>query len=182
MGTIKELLHSAKMEVRRCRFVSRWRKANQHNKTVPENIFPSTLVEVGKATYGKLKVFYGNDGGKIQIGSFCSIAPGVTFIINDGHPLDRLSTFPFDAMFLGLCNSEGLNRGSIVVEDDVWIGANATILSGVTIGQGAVVAAGAVVSKDIPPYAICGGVPARVLKYRLSDALIGKALKFNWGG
>ena len=75
---------------------------------------------------------------------------------------------------------EAISKGDIIVDDDVWIGYGATILSGVHIGQGAVVAAGAVVTKDAPPYAIVGGVPARVIKYRFSPEVIEQLLKLDY--
>jgi serine acetyltransferase len=75
---------------------------------------------------------------------------------------------------------EAVSKGDIVVGDDVWIGYGATILSGVHIGQGAVVAAGALVAKDVPPYAIVGGVPAKVIKYRFEPALIERLLEIDY--
>lgn len=75
---------------------------------------------------------------------------------------------------------DATSKGSIIVDDDVWIGYRATIMSGVHIGQGAVVAAGAVVTKDVPPYAIVGGVPARVIKYRFSPEVIEHLLKLDY--
>lgn len=76
--------------------------------------------------------------------------------------------------------TEALSKGDIIINDDVWIGCNAIILSGVNIGQGAVVAAGAVVTNDIPPYAIVGGVPAKVIKYRFETAIIDELLKVDY--
>ena len=77
-------------------------------------------------------------------------------------------------------NGESFGRGDITVDDDVWIGFYATIMSGVHIGQGAVVAAGAVVTKDVPPYAIVGGVPAKIIKYRFSPEVIEQLLKMDY--
>ena len=75
---------------------------------------------------------------------------------------------------------EGTSKGDIIVADDVWIGYRATILSGVHIGQGAVIAAGAVVTKDVPPYAIVGGVPARVIKYRFPEEMVGELMRIDY--
>ena len=182
MNTIIEFIRIQIDVARLCKFRHEWRMANSHNRTVPDNIFPTTLVSVGNASYGRLRVLYGNGGSRVRIGRFCSIGPGVTFVINDDHPLDRLSTFPFKAMLLGECASEGVDRGPINIGDDVWLGANAIVLGGVNIGQGAVAAAGAVVTRDLPPYAVCGGVPAKVLRFRLPEKLIPKAMDFDWGG
>jgi len=97
---------------------------------------------------------------KIHIGNKVLIAPGVSMIGGD-HNITQMGRFMYDV-------HEKLpgNDLEIVLEDDVWIGANATILKGVTIGRGAVVAAGSLVNKDVPPYAIAGGVPAKVLRWR----------------
>ena len=76
--------------------------------------------------------------------------------------------------------TEALSRGDIIVKDDVWIGENALIMSGVTLGQGCIVAAGAVVTKDVPPYAIVGGVPAKVIRYRFTEAQIEKLIQIDY--
>jgi serine acetyltransferase len=76
--------------------------------------------------------------------------------------------------------NEAFSKGNIVIDDDVWIGYGVTILSGVHIGQGAVVAAGAVVTKDVPPYAIVGGVPAKIIKYRFSPEIIEELMKIDY--
>lgn len=154
-----------------------WRKKNKHNGTNLVLVSCSNCISVGKGTYGDLFVLGRSDteGGKLIIGNYCSIASKVTFIISSDHPTQHVSTFPFRVKMMGEEN-EAISKGDIVLDDDVWVGANATILSGVHIGQGAVVAAGAVVSKDVPPYAIVGGVPAKVIKYRFSQEVIDKLL------
>ena len=97
--------------------------------------------------------------------TFCFIADGVKFVTGGNHFADRLLTFPVGSIY-NIGKDDGYTKGPIIVEDDVWIATNALILSGVTIGRGAIVAAGAVVVKDVPPYAIVGGNPAKILKYR----------------
>ncbi len=111
-------------------------------------------------------------GSKVEIGNFVMIGPNVTLIAQD-HSTDTWQK----PMILG----SKYNIGKIKIADDVWIGANATILSGVTINRGAVIAAGAVVTKDVPAYSIVGGVPAKVIKYRFSEKTIEKALKVDFG-
>ena len=93
--------------------------------------------------------------------------------------MQNISTFPFKVSF-SLEEYEATSKGNIVIDDDVWIGYGATILSGVHIGQGAVIAAGAVVTKDVPPYAIVGGVPAKVIKYRFPQEMIEALLKIDY--
>lgn len=95
------------------------------------------------------------------------------------HRLDCISTYPFQAKVLKK-EAETQAKGDIIVNDDVWIGDSALILSGVEIGQGAVIAAGAVVTEDVPPYAVVGGVPARVIKYRFTDDVIKELVKIDY--
>ena len=134
---------------------------------------------VGKYTYGGLRVINYNENERLRIGSYCSIAQEVTFILNADHRTDTISTFPFKVKVLGE-SLEGTSKGDIIVADDVWIGYRATILSGVHIGQGAVIAAGAVVTKDVPSYAIVGGVPARVIKYRFGEEVLTRLGKLDY--
>lgn len=156
-----------------------WRKQNTHNTTVPLNMFNMNMVEVGRYTYGGLYVLTFNKQNKLKIGDYCSIAEEVAFILSADHQIDTISTFPFKVKCLGE-ELEGISKGDIIIEDDVWIGQRCTILSGVKIGQGAVVAAGSVVSKDVPPYSIVGGVPAKVIKYRFDEEMISQLLKCDY--
>ena len=151
-------------------FKKKWRKKNQHNTTSPKNIFPLDLVSVGKATYGSLYVLSFNRKAELKIGHYCSIAPEVAFILSADHHTNHFSTYPFRAKVFKK-GDEGVSKGDIIIEDDVWIGFRSTILSGVTIGQGAIVAAGSVVTKSVPPYAIVGGVPAKVISYRFESEI-----------
>ena len=123
-------------------------------------------------------------GDRLVIGKFCAIATGARFLMNGGnHRLDAPSTYPFP-IFGGAWAAYGPeafpNRGDTVVGNDVWLGFEATILSGVTIGDGAVIAAKSVVSADVPPYAIVAGNPARVVRMRFSDADIARLLRIAW--
>ena len=138
-------------------------------------------VDVGVGTYGALNVLaHGAGDTRLTIGRYCSIGPGVTFILNSEHPYKGMSTFPFRVKF-GFCKAEAASKGDIAVGDDVWIGLNAIICSGVKIGQGAVVAAGSVVTKDVEPYSIVGGNPARLIKYRYEDESVRACMsKLDW--
>ena len=158
----------------------KWKKKNKHNYTIPKEPFNTELVEVGRETYGELTVVAFSDKHRLKIGSFCSIAGRVVFLPDAEHPINLISTFPFKVRMLQSKEAEASGKGDIVIDDDVWIGYGAMILSGVHIGQGAVVAAGAVVTEDVPPYAVVGGVPAGVIKYRFSDELISELVKVDY--
>jgi virginiamycin A acetyltransferase len=123
----------------------------------------------------------------LKIGKFCSIACGAKFLFTSGnHSLSSLSTYTFPIFFdeWGLdpknITTAWDNKGDIVLGNDVWVGYEAVILSGVTIGDGAVIGARAVVTKDVPPYTIVGGVPARPIRKRFSDAVIEKLEALQW--
>lgn len=167
--------------VRRVLLKRSWRKQNKHNDTTLESQVDIHALSVGNYSYGPLQVLLSNDCNQLRIGNFCSIAADVVFIPGSDHSVNRISTFPFKVQCLRQTQGEAISKGDIVVEDDVWIGHGATILSGVHIRQGAVVAAGAVVSKDVPPYAIVGGVPAKVIKYRFAPPIIEELLKVDYG-
>ncbi|EFR44685.1 CatB-related O-acetyltransferase [Streptococcus pseudoporcinus] len=156
-----------------------WRKANSHNKTVLGSVSNYHLISVGKFTYGVLNIINHSDNYKLKIGHFCSIAPNVQFIVCGEHLTNKISTYPFRVRFLNE-KYEAVSNGDIIIEDDVWIGTNAIILSGVTIGKGAVIAAGSVVTKDVPPYTIYGGVPAKLIKKRFSDKISHLLMKLDY--
>lgn len=127
---------------------------------------------------------YVRDGARLgagvhAIGRYCSIAPGA--VIGDGqHRLDRLSTHPFvDSYGTGKVEKSPDTRKT-VIGNDVWIGANAIVMRGLVVGDGAVVGAGAVVTRDVPPYAIVAGVPAKVLRHRFPPDTIRRLLKLQW--
>ncbi len=147
-----------------------WRKKNPHNLTTAQNVFDMDLVKVGNNTYGGLTILNYAKENMLQIGSYCAIAENVVFILNAEHHLDTISTYPFKVRTLGE-ESEATAKGDIVLEDDVWIGANAIILSGVHLGRGSVIGAGSVVTKDVPSYAIVAGNPAKIIRYRFSEVI-----------
>lgn len=156
-----------------------WRNANKHNKVGMNTQFDINLVTVGKATYGGLNVINYSKDKMLQIGSYCSIGPDVLFVVCGDHDVNHVSTFPFRVRY-NQKKYEALSKGNIVVGDDVWIGARAIILSGVTIGQGAVISAGAVVTKDVPPYSIVAGVPAKIVRKRCSEKKIHELLTIDY--
>lgn len=161
-------------------FRKKWHKANTHNRTYACNIFDDSTVRVRNGTYGGILVFNDVPTRNLIIGNDCSITENVTFLLGHDHRVDCLSTFPCKAEVLHEQKLEAISKGNIVIDDDVWIGYGATIMSGVHIGQGAVVAAGAVVTKNVPPYAIVGGIPAKLIKYRFSSNMIEELLKIDY--
>lgn len=158
---------------------------------------PITLGEIeiySGGFYGAYTYFRSGAIGSLQkIGRYCSVGPGVD-IGHGNHPTTFLSSHPFQYGASGFGYWEGFkkfNHGSTVlpkdtvksapiIGNDVWIGAKVTINRGVTIGDGAVIAAGSVVTKDVPPYAIVGGVPAKVIKMRFPDEIIEELLELKW--
>ena len=158
----------------------KWHRLHPDSDTIPMNSFDFSRVTVGKGSYGELNVVdFGNEH-KLIIKNYVSIAQQVTFILDAGHYTDRISTYPFKVKSLKIQKQEAFGKGDIVIDDDVWIGYGAIIMSGVTIGQGAVIAAGAVVTKDVEPYAIVGGVPAKLIKKRFSDEIIETLMKIDY--
>ncbi len=160
-------------------FHNEWRRRNPHNTTiVGPRFFPMEVVTVGKGTYGDITIqsLYVTPDEKLTIGNYVSIAPEVLFLMGVNHQTETITTYPFHSMLVERSPIDALTKGPIVVEDEVWIGTGAQIHSGVTIGKGAIIAAGAIVTKDVPPYAIVGGCPAKLIKYRFSDDII-KILK-----
>lgn len=161
-------------------FRRKWRSNNKHNSTFPKRIFNDKIVSIGRFTYGSLNIYdYGANNEKLNIGDFVSISSDVKFILGGNHRMDFISTFPFKVKLMGEKN-ESYSKGEILVEDDVWIGMNAIILSGVRIGRGAVIAAGSVVTSDVPPYSIVGGNPAKIIKYRFDKTIIGILEKIDF--
>lgn len=124
---------------------------------------------------------------KLVIGKFCSIACGAKFLFNSAnHTLSSLSTYPFPLFFeeWGLDRRDVAdawdNKGDIVIGNDVWIGYEAVILAGVTVGDGAVIGARTVVAKDVPPYTIVGGMPAKPIRKRFPEDVVQALLAIKW--
>ena len=147
------------------------------------------MKEVGSNTYGHngIKIIGGHDEGtKLIIGKFCSIAEGVTVFLGANHRIDWFTTFPFghivETAFPKVKKEHGhpSSKGDVVIGNDVWIATNAVVMSGVNIGDGAVIGAYSIVTKDVPPYTIVAGNPAKQIRKRFSDEIINKLLELKW--
>lgn len=150
-----------------------------------KDIFRNEPFEIGDFTYGQPKVFRWKDNTNLKIGKFCSIGNNVTILLGGNHRTDWISTYPFNEITDDFPNGKGItghpvSKGDVVIGNDVWIGYGSLILSGVAIGDGAVIAAGSVVTKNIGPYEIWGGNPAKFIKKRFSDQEIGTLLTIKW--
>lgn len=144
-------------------------------------------MDVGKHTYGTqhLSISSWGEGSKLKIGSFCSIGANIKIILGGNHRIDWVTTYPF-----GHVNNNKFNKfngfghpksnGDIIIGNDVWIGTNATIMSGVIIGDGAVIANNSHVVKNVDPYCVVGGNPAKLIKKRFDDNTIDKLLELKW--
>lgn len=178
---IREILHPISLHFKLVRQNIKWRKKNYHNNIRLLSLCNISSISVGKCSYGDIDVHtFGNEEEKLLIGNYCSITNGCSFILSGEHDYKRFTTFPIDKMFCKENTVDAKCKGQIIIEDDVWIGFNCTILSGVRIGKGAVIGAGSVVSQDIPPYSIVVGSPAKVIKYRFSDIIIEKLKQIDF--
>lgn len=161
-----------------------------------KNIITSPNIEVGEYTYyddfenvenfeKNVKYLFDFTGDKLIIGKFCMIASDVTFIMNGANHLSKsISAYPFSIFGNGWENAmQGKSfpmKGNTVIGNDVWIGYNATIMAGVKIGDGAIIATNATVTKDVEPYSIVGGNPAKEIKKRFEKEQIEKLLELKW--
>ena len=169
-----------------------------HNKLCfLKNIITNPAIIVGDYTYydddedvynfeKNVRYHYDFMGDKLIIGKFCMIASGVTFIMNGAnHKMDGITTFPFnvfgeDWAIVTPTLEELPYKGDTVIGNDVWIGAEATIMPGIKVGDGSIIATKSMVTKDVEPYSIVGGNPAKQIRKRFSDDTIKELLKMKW--
>ncbi len=166
---------------------SRIKKPVEAQEDVPKYDY-----ERGDHTYGDPQVLFKSQGN-FKIGKYCSIGPGVVIVLGHGHMTHWITTYPFNTLRkVGIPHPKintdrkvGITRQKLIntdveVGNDVWIGYGVTLLGGVTVGDGAVLGARALITKDVPPYAIVGGVPAKVIRYRFNPEDIEKLLESKW--
>ena len=161
-----------------------------------KNIIKNPNIEVGDYTYyddfedatnfeKNVRYHFDFVGDKLIIGKFCMIGSGVTFIMNGAnHLTDAITTYPFAIFGQGwehaMDGKQYPNKGNIVIGNDVWIGYNATIMAGVKVGDGAIIATNATVTKDVEPYTVVGGNPAKEIRKRFTPEQIKILLELQW--
>jgi len=133
--------------------------------------------DIGEYTYGRPTIF---GESQLKVGKFTSISVTSTISLGGEHHSDWVSTYPFNAAFATIKRQATFSKGDVTIGNDVWIADGALILSGVTIGDGAVIGARAVVAKDVAPYEIVAGNPARHIRYRFEPEQIKKLLEIAW--
>jgi len=153
-----------------------------------------SVVEVGepffghKYTHGSLDVLYWAPENDIKIGKFCTLGANIVVYLGGNHDTHRLSTYPFGYVNTDIFNnistdvaqSIAKSKGPVNIGNDVWIGSNVRIMSGVTIGDGVIIANNSHVVKDVAPYSIVGGNPARFIRYRFTEQQIKRLLEIKW--
>jgi acetyltransferase-like isoleucine patch superfamily enzyme len=176
-----------------CDITMDWRRRKEITNTIVRSYLPTTDevialprgVAVGRHTYGydadTFPIY--TEGASIAVGAFCSIGPGVTIHGGGKHDVDRVSTFPLNARIFDRAkrnSKDDVPTAPTRVGNDVWIGHGATILAGVSVGDGAVIGAGSVVTRDVEPYAIVVGSPARLVRHRFDASTRGRLLALKW--
>ncbi len=144
-------------------------------------------IKVGRFTYGfeNLSIRQWDEGATLKIGAFCSLASNINIFLGGNHRTDWVSTFPFGHIYQDELGGSGIlghpsTKGDVIIGNDVWIGFGVTIMSGIHIGDGAVIAANACVVKDVAPYNIVGGNPAKSVKQRFENDIIDILLRLRW--
>lgn len=141
---------------------------------------------VGRHSYGNPQILHFGEPTRLHIGNFCSIAGNVTIFLGGNHRVDWLTTYPFNVLFkdcwpeVAAISGHPYSDGDVVIGNDVWVGYGSTVLSGVSIGDGAVIAAGSMVTKDVSPYQIVAGNPAKPIRSRFDQPTVDILLRLRW--
>ncbi len=137
-------------------------------------------LQLGKHSYGTISIqVWSRPNVVIKTGAYCSFGPNIKMMIDGNHPMDTFSTYPFAKIFSDV-PPNNYGKENPTIGNDVWIGSDVVIHSGVHIGDGSVIAAQSVVTRDVPPYAVVAGNPARVVKYRFDEDTIRSLLEVKW--
>ena len=151
------------------------------------HVYTGLIMNLGKYSYAQSPLIITNNYGNAtyECGKFCSIAKNLTICLGGNHRTDWVTTYPFGHIHkkvFNTFNGEGhpLTRGNVVIGNDVWIGDNVTIMSGVHVGDGAVIANSSHVCKDVAPYTMVGGNPAKLIRRRFTEEQITKLLEIKW--
>lgn len=147
----------------------------------------SSIISIGDFTYGEnnLDIREWGEGASLSIGKFCSLGDKISIYLGGNHRTDWITTYPFGHTFINQFGPERYpghpaSNGDIVIGSDVWIGADVKIFSGVKIGNGAVIAGSSVITKDVEPYSIVGGNPAKFIKLRFDESIVELLCKLEW--
>jgi len=160
---------------------------NISNNNVKTRVIGKSHISIGRFTYGynNLNIREWNEGASLKIGAFCSLADNISLFLGGNHKTDWITTYPFGHIYqdeLGGTDILGhpSTNGDIVIGNDVWIGSGVTIMSGIQIGDGAVISANSHVVKDVAPYQIVGGNPAKLIKQRFENQIVEILLNLRW--
>ncbi|MDT8421804.1 MAG: CatB-related O-acetyltransferase [Desulfuromonadales bacterium] len=158
---------------------------NPANFYTRDVVAPAYRDKIGEHTYGDPRIVDFGEGSTLIIGKYCSIASGVVILLGGNHRTDWVTTYPFPALGIRWTEAATIeghpqSRGDVVIGNDVWLGTDAMILSGVRIGDGAVVAARSVVTRDVPPYGIVAGNPAKLVRTRFDNVRVQALLALRW--
>jgi acetyltransferase-like isoleucine patch superfamily enzyme len=165
--------------------VRKWRNPHGETRLHLARLAARWGYRIGDYSYGRPRLRFPDAGAKLTIGRYCSIADGVEIFLGGNHRTEWITTYPFDRL-PGMwpprpaAASSHTTKGDVTIGHDVWIGSGAVILSGVTVGTGAVIGARAVVSRDVPPYGVVAGNPARLLRLRFDDETVATLLATAW--
>ncbi len=164
------------------RLLTRYRRWRKKCSPFTADHLEKPNLTIGRYTYGIPQIHRWSEKHRVEIGAFCSIAEEVHLLVDGNHRSDWISTYPFGHRLPGFRKNPGhpTGKGGICIGNDVWLGYGAVLLSGVRIGHGAIVAAGAVVTRDVAPYEIVGGNPARSLGFRFAPKQIAALLEIAW--
>lgn len=181
----KKLLNQSLTDIKRQKITTKESFSNTANSIFTKDHFKTEPYTIGDYTYGTPEIIDFDGSTKLSIGKFCSIGDNVKILLGGNHRIDWITTYPFNALSFIFPNGSGIKghpatKGDVNIGNDVWIGHSSIILSGLTIGDGAVIGAGSVVTKEIGPYQIWAGNPAKFIRLRFDEATIKELLNIRW--